>query len=109
MDLKREDLIEAVNLVTVVNDWDKIRISMSETDELKIEAQNIGQANEYVALQNVEGENIALTLNPKFLYEALKVTQGEIIRIGFTGKNSPFVLSSLDDPYELHLLLPCRE
>ena len=109
IDLKREEVIEAINLVTVVNDWDIIRLTITENDELKIEAKNVGQAYEYVPIQNLEGENISLPLNPKYLYDALRASQGESIRIGFTGKPTTSVLPSLDAPHELHLLLPVRD
>ncbi|OGL35970.1 DNA polymerase III subunit beta [Candidatus Saccharibacteria bacterium RIFCSPHIGHO2_12_FULL_47_16b] len=49
-----------------------------------------------------------VTLNSRYLIEALNVFDGETVEFCFNGKLEPCILRSVDDPTYLHLIMPLR-
>lgn len=49
-----------------------------------------------------------VTLNSRYLIEALNVFDGEDIEFCFNGKLEPCILRSADDPNHIHLIMPLR-
>lgn len=69
-------------------------------------ASQVGE-NTAAADAQVKGAG-EVTLNSRYLIEALNVFEGEQIEFCFNGKLEPCVLRSHDDPHYLHLIMPLR-
>src|SRR5680860_457168 len=84
-----------------------IRINI-EGKELKIDqTTEFGKISEQIDIE-LEGKNVIIAFNAKFLIDALKVINSEQIIFELSGPFSPGVMRPLDDPNYLYLVLPVR-
>ncbi|RKD22251.1 DNA polymerase III, beta subunit [Caminicella sporogenes DSM 14501] len=67
----------------------------------------IGSVNEEVAIE-LEGEDIDIGFNSKYLLEALKVMDSEEINLEFTTSVSPCIMKPADNENYIYLVLPVR-
>lgn len=79
-----------------------------ENDELKIDqTSEFGKISEQIGVE-MEGKDVAIAFNAKFLIEALRVINSERITFELSGPFSPGVFRPLDDPNYIYLVLPVR-
>lgn len=75
---------------------------------LKIDqVTEMGKINEQMEIE-MEGKDIVISFNAKFLIDALKVIDSENIVMEFSGSFSPGVIRPLNNPNYLYLILPVR-
>ncbi|HCM52282.1 TPA: DNA polymerase III subunit beta [Candidatus Saccharibacteria bacterium] len=89
---------ESAGSVTISAEADKVSINAI--------ASQVGE-NTASADAQVKGGG-EVTLNSRYLIEALNVFEGEQIEFCFNGKLEPCILRSHDDPHYLHLIMPLR-
>lgn len=84
-----------------------IRIKVEE-NELKIDqTSELGKISEQINI-DMEGKNVVIAFNAKFLIDALKVIDSVQIIFELSGPFSPGVMRPLDNPNYLYLVLPVR-
>ncbi|MFZ3132537.1 MAG: DNA polymerase III subunit beta [Desulfosporosinus sp.] len=84
-----------------------IKINIKE-NELKIDqTSELGKISEQIDIE-LEGKNVMIAFNTKFLIDALKVIDSEKIIFELSGPFSPGVMRPLDNPNYLYLVLPVR-
>jgi DNA polymerase III subunit beta len=84
-----------------------IKINVKE-NELRIDqTSEFGQISEQIDIE-MEGKNVMIAFNTKFLIDALKVIDSEQIIFELSGPFSPGVMRPLDNPNYLYLVLPVR-
>ena len=96
--LAREGKNNVVNLVT--RDDNSVEV-YSVTPE-------VGKVIEEVNPVSLEGEPLRIAFNAKYMIDALRAVDSEIIEISFTGAMSPFIIRPSDYNKILHLILPVR-
>lgn len=96
--LSREENTNIVNLHTLENETIEISSSRSE----------YGQIKDEIAADQLVGEPLKISFNSKYMLDALKVIDSEMIEVGFTGAMSPIIIKASDDESLLHLILPYR-
>ncbi len=95
--LSREEKTNIVRLVT--KEQGQIEISSSSSE--------LGKVTEQIEA-GMNGEDLKISFNSKYMLDALKVIDSEKIHIGFTGTMSPIIIQPMDDVKMLHLILPYR-
>ena len=84
-----------------------IRINV-ENNELRIDqTSEFGKISEQINIE-LEGKDVMIAFNAKFLIDALKVINSEQIIFELSDPFSPGVMRPLDDPNYLYLVLPVR-
>ena len=84
-----------------------IRINV-ETTQLRIDqSSELGKIAEQIGIE-MEGKDVIIAFNAKFLIDALKVIDSEQIIFELSGPFSPGVMRPLDNPNYLYLVLPVR-
>lgn len=84
-----------------------VRLSV-DTDRLWIDqASEIGKISEQMDIR-MEGSDVKIAFNAKFLLDVLKVIDTEDILIELSGPFSPGIIRPIDDPNYLYLILPVR-
>jgi DNA polymerase III subunit beta len=84
-----------------------IRLSIGKELLVIRAASKFGRVLEQVSLE-LEGEGLELSLNARFLFDMLKICEGEKCYLQLTGPNKPCVLrDSVYDDY-LYLVLPVK-
>lgn len=103
---KREflDCIDRATLLVKENDKKPIIISITQGNmELKIKSQ-IGSMNEDIDIE-MEGKDIMIGFNPKFLMDALRVIDEEMIDIYLMNPKAPCFIRDDNQSY-IYLILP---
>ena len=86
------------NLVTMAIDSDCVRVSS---------VSDFGNVDESVKA-NVEGVEMTISMNAKYLLDALRALEEENVTISFNGPVSPFILQNETAKESLYLILPVR-
>jgi len=110
-----KELLEAVERASLLSrDTSGINIvrfnigAGNETPTLKIaQASEIGKISEQISIE-MEGKEVGISFNGKFLLDALKVIDSEEILFELSGSYSPGVMRPLNDQNYLYLVLPLR-
>lgn len=77
-------------------------------DELKITSQSeMGSSNENVPIR-LEGLDLEIGFNPKYLMDALKMIDSEYVELKFINNVSPCIINPCDSDHYTYLVLPCR-
>ncbi|OUM93720.1 MAG: DNA polymerase III subunit beta [Thermobacillus sp. ZCTH02-B1] len=97
--MSREEKTNIVRIVTL--DGGDIEISSSSTE--------LGRVTERMRAMRLEGDELRIAFNSKYMLDALRVIDSERIFIGFNGSMSPIVIRPTDQSdRQLHIILPYR-
>lgn len=75
--------------------------------EVNSRAQDIGSVSEEVDAK-VNGPELSISFNARYMMEALRSIESDEIRIQFTGAMTPFLIQPTDREDSLHLIVPIR-
>lgn len=106
-DIKKQDLLNSISRATLlVKEGDKKPIIFTISDEsmqLRINSA-VGSMNEDIDIEK-SGKDIMIGFNPKFLIDALRVIEDEIITVYMVNPKAPCIIKNNDESY-LYLILP---
>ena len=86
------------NLVTMAIDSDCVKVTS---------VSDFGNVDESVKAQ-VAGMEMTISMNAKYLLDALRALEEESVTISFNGAVSPFILQNAENKESLYLILPVR-
>ena len=86
------------NLVTMAIDSDCVKVTS---------VSDFGNVDESVKAQ-VTGMEMTISMNAKYLLDALRALEEENVTISFNGAVSPFILQNAENKESLYLILPVR-
>lgn len=105
--INKRELLDCIDRATLfVKEGDKKPIIMNLCDdvmELKISSQ-IGSMDEMIDI-SLEGKEIKIGFNPRFLMDALRVIDDEQVDMYFMNPKAPCFIRNEDDSY-IYLILP---
>lgn len=110
VNLDKEDLLRAVKLASVFarDSANIIKININKKDiEISAESQSSGSQKTKMDA-NVEGEELEIAFNYRFLEEFIHSIKGEEIQMEFSNSNSPGVFSDPKDTKYIHLIMPVK-
>jgi DNA polymerase-3 subunit beta len=96
--LSREEKTNIVKLI--MTDDHSLEISSSSTE--------IGKVTEQIEVKQIHGELMKVSFNSKYMLEALRAFDSEMIHFGFTGVMQPIIMNPEDGTKILQLILPYR-
>ncbi len=70
-------------------------------------ASDVGNVAETVRAE-IEGKETTISMNAKFLLDALRALEEEVVEMSFNGAVSPFILQNAEKKDSLYLILPVR-
>lgn len=106
----RAELIASVERAAILIRGDKnnlITLDVQENGVSVSSSSELGKVGERVEAK-VEGNELKISMNAKYLLDALKVLSDEKIEISFNGPFSPFVLTNATQKESIYLILPVR-
>ena len=108
----REDLLKAVRLSALIASSAanvvKLKVGDEGSSGITIAAAaDVGDAEGEVEAQ-VEGDGVTIAFNARYLVEALQNVEGDRLALEMSGPLSPGVLKPLDDPDYVHVIMPVR-
>lgn len=99
--------IERVSLLSREGKNNSIKLSINDNSLEISSIVEIGSANEEIAIQ-LEGNNLEIGFNPKYLIDVLKVIDSEIIYMEFLANISPCIIRPKNNDNYTYLVLPVR-
>ena len=108
--LSRNELIQSAERAAVLIRGDKNNLITLEigSDLVKLSSvSDFGNVAESV-LAGIEGVDLTISMNARYLLEALKALGEENVCISFNGPISPFILQNAEEKGSLYLILPVR-
>lgn len=108
--LDKQDFTRAVKLASVfAREAANIVKIKTAKDALIFSAESSSAGNQETKIEaKIEGEEIEIVFNYRFLEEFLHATKGEEIEINFSGPASPAILTDPIDKGFFHLIMPVR-
>lgn len=109
--LKKEELIASVERAAILIRGDKnnlVTLNVSMDSVNIVSSSEIGNVSESVKAQT-DGIEFGISLNAKFLIDALKGLDEEEVVLSFNGAISPFIVQNKEDKHNLYLILPVRK
>jgi len=110
--LNTRDLLQAIDRASILAKETKTNtvkmISTNDSIEISSNTPEIGDVVEEVAIGEMDGEEIKISFNARFMIEALRTVEDDDVLIRFTGTMRPFVLSTEHDHSLIQLILPVR-
>ena len=108
--LDKEELLRAVKLASVFarDSANVVRVEVRKGEfSLSSESHTSGNQKGSVAAK-IEGEDLEIAFNFRFLEDFLNSVRGEEIKIELSGPNAPGVFTDTADSDYLHLIMPVR-
>lgn len=106
-------LIDALERATLIASRDRnnvVKVSTLNEQEIEIYSfsPEIGKLSEKVGIYSLEGEELKISFNAKYMLDALKVIDSSTVEISFLGATSPFVIRPIGQEGTIHLIVPVR-
>ena len=108
--IPRAALMASAERANILNRGDKnnlVTLEIGETSLRISSTSDYGNVSECLPCAT-EGRELAISMNAKFLLDALKALTEEEAVISFGGAVSPFILQNREDKHGLYLILPVR-
>ncbi|MBE5739466.1 MAG: DNA polymerase III subunit beta [Clostridiales bacterium] len=109
--VKRSELIDSVERASVLIRGDKNNLILLDVkhDKIIINANSdMGKVEETVSATDMEGKELKIAMNGKYLLDALKALEEEIVVLSFNTSVSPFTIENVEDKSCQYLVLPVR-
>ncbi|ERJ12537.1 DNA polymerase III subunit beta [Haloplasma contractile] len=110
-EFNRSELIHVIDRVSLLSREGATNIIKfdiyDEKTIVSLDSPEVGRVVEELHSTSQEGSPIRIGFNSKYLLDALKVLESEVIKIQFTGEVRPFILKT-DDDSVIQLILPVR-
>lgn len=111
--IEKEDLIQGVKMVNIFSDkLNKVKISINKNDNtFKISSHNndVGDIESEFVVKEIDGENIEIILNGRYLAEVLPVISKNEVRFNFSDLNKPLIIENNNDDSFKYLVMPMNK
>lgn len=108
---KTKELLQSVERASLISRDGRdnvVKWTVSDNQvEITSASQEIGSVVEEITAK-VDGNELTISFNARYMIEALRVIDSEEVRIQFTGTMTPFLMQPTDQEDSLHLIVPIR-
>ncbi|TBL77471.1 DNA polymerase III subunit beta [Paenibacillus thalictri] len=113
MVLNTKQMADSIDRAYLLSREDKtniVKMIMREDQSVEISSSSseLGKVTEQIPVNKMTGELLRISFNSKYMLDALKVMDSDLIQIGFTGAMQPIILRPDDSSSLLQLILPYR-
>ncbi len=108
--VKTDDFLTAIDRSFLMARENKnVAIKLDIKDEVIEISSNseMGSSTEHVHIA-LEGQDLEIGFNPKYLIDALKIIDSEEVFLEFNNNVSPCIMKPTDNDFYTYLVLPCR-
>ncbi|RXZ01095.1 DNA polymerase III subunit beta [Fictibacillus sp. S7] len=111
--LSTKDFLQAIDRASLLaregrNNVVKLATLDNQTIEISSNSPEIGKVYEHVVTESMEGEELKISFNAKYMIDALKAMDCSEIQVLFTGAMRPFLITPVDNEIIKQLILPVR-
>lgn len=108
--VKTQDLLNSIERASLMARESKnssIKLAVKDKTLSITSNVEIGSASEEVDI-DLEGQELEIGFNPKYLVDALKIMDSEEVQMEFSTSNSPCIIKPIDHDNYTYLVLPVR-
>ncbi|MBQ9118119.1 MAG: DNA polymerase III subunit beta [Clostridia bacterium] len=108
--VEKAEIVESIERASILIRGDKNNLVLFEISSKGIVIRansDIGKVEEFVSCE-LEGKELNIAMNGKFILEALKATDGEKVKLSFNSAVSPFTVEAEENGESSYLILPVR-
>lgn len=105
------DLIGAIDRASFIKSdgISVIKFSLSEEEcVLSSKSLEVGSSTEVLSSASFEGNPLEISCNGKYVFDAIKALEGDLVKFSLCGEMKPFIIQSISDDTVLQLVLPVR-
>jgi DNA polymerase-3 subunit beta len=111
--VKTKELLNTIDRASLLakeerNNVVKLATQGNNQIEITSNSPEIGNVEEEMSIQSIDGEDLKISFRSKYMIDALKAIEYDEVTIDFTGAMRPFIIRPLDDTSILQLILPVR-
>ena len=109
--VQKAELIDCVERAIVIMRGDKYNLIVLEikSSGIVLQAQSdMGNINEIVENSVVEGKELKIALNGKYLLDAVKALEGEKVLMSFNSPMQPYTVESAEEKGSEYLMMPVK-
>ncbi len=111
--LKTKEFLHAIERASLLakdgkNNVVKFSVTPDSSVELSSISPEVGKVTEELQASSIEGEELKISFNAKYMLDTLRAIDSEEVKIRFTGAMSPFIIHPTDHEQSLYLILPVR-
>lgn len=109
MDTK--DLLGAIDRASFIKSdgVSVIKFHLSEDEcVLSSKSLEVGSSTEVLHTASFTGNTLEISCNGKYVFDAVRVLEGDLVKISLCGEMKPFIIQSVGDESILQLVLPVR-
>ncbi|WP_042352990.1 DNA polymerase III subunit beta [Bacillus massiliigorillae] len=107
-----KDFLQSIVRASLLGEGKNNIVKLSTIEQSGVEISSnipeIGKVVEEVQAESINGEDLKISFNAKFMMDALRALEGTEIKISFTGAMRPFLIQPQHDDSMLQLILPVR-
>jgi len=86
-----------------------IKLSASPSEIIiSSKSQEVGSSTEKLTAIKYEGNPLEISFSGRYVFDAIRVLSGPIVKIEFCGEMKPFIIRNMDDDSVIQLVLPVR-
>ncbi len=111
LEINRRDLLDAVDRTSFIKSEGKNVVKMViDSDHVDISSisQEIGSSHETIDVISFKGDTLTISCSGKYLYDALRTIDTDVVVLSFSGELKPIVLNGKDDESLIQLISPIR-
>lgn len=102
-----EQALDRLSIISRANQANLIKIEVADNVMTLYANSEYGDICEKVPI-SMDGKDLKLAINSKFVYDCLRVISDEYIKISFSSSTEPFTINPVDSDKYLYLILPVR-
>jgi DNA polymerase III subunit beta len=109
--LDSRDILNAIDRASFIKSEGITIIKLSASDKeviISTKSQEVGSSKEKLSAIKYAGLPLEISFSGRYVFDAVRVLNGSVVKISFSGEMKPFIIRNLDDDSILQLILPVR-
>jgi len=105
------DVLNAIDRASFIKSEGISIIKLTANDQevlISSKSQEVGSSLERISAIKYKGNPLEISFSGRYVFDAVRVLNGSIIKIEFSGEMKPFIIRNVDDDSILQLILPVR-
>ena len=109
--LDSRDILNAIDRASFIKSEgiSIIKLSASEKEVIiSTKSQEVGSSKEKLNPIKYAGQPLEISFSGRYVFDAVRVLNGSVVKISFSGEMKPFIIRNAEDESILQLILPVR-
>lgn len=113
MQINTKELLNTIDRASLLAKDDHnnvVRLTTNGNNNAQITSNSpeVGTVTEEISIESLEGEDLKISFSSKYMMDALRAIDSEMVKIQFTGSMRPFIIRPVNGESILQLILPIR-